>query len=58
MKKSDSKAWKLAKRISRRKGCMWVPVELSECGTVVTVQSLIRGTQWKQTLTSLELLAD
>lgn len=58
MKKSDSEAWKLAKRIARRNGCMWFPVELSDCGTIVTVESIIRGSRWKKNLESLKLLTE
>lgn len=55
MLKKESEAWKLAKRMARRKSCHWVPVELSPCGTVVMVQSIIRGNYWRKTLQDLRL---
>ena len=58
MLKKDSQVWKLAKRIARRKHCLWFPVALSTKPDTVIVQSLIRGTQWEKSLQSLQLLVD
>lgn len=51
--KKNSEAWKLAVKFSKRKGCNYKPVSLSDDGKFVTVQSLIRGNTWQ--LSSLDL---
>lgn len=53
MLKKDSKAWQLAVRQSKRKGCFIVPVALLANGDIV-LQSTIRGNQW--TVTESDLL--
>lgn len=47
MLKKDSEAWKLAKKLSRRKHVNSKPIELSECGTKVKFVYLLHGnTSW------------
>lgn len=52
-KKSTPLAWQIAKKLSRRKHVLWVPVHLSEDGNTVTVRGLIRGNEWTYTLSEL-----
>lgn len=56
--KKNSEAWKLALRISRRKGANRTPIKLSPDGKIVTFRSLIRGNEWKRTLEELKLIAN
>ncbi len=57
MKKQESEAWRLALRISRRKGVNRRPVALSEDGLSVTFESTIRGNTWVCDLAHLRLVA-
>jgi hypothetical protein len=55
IKKADSAVWKIARRLSRRKGCNWLPLELLPDDTV-KVYSIIRGNKWLLDLKTLKLL--
>ena len=48
-------AWILAKKLSKRKGCNWKPLELLPDNTV-KVYSIIRGNEWVYDLKTLKLL--
>lgn len=57
MLKKDSEAWKLAKKISRRKHCFWEPIALSATKPeTVIVQSVIRGNTWEKSIEELRLI--
>lgn len=53
MRKKDSVAWKMAKKIAARKHTLWEPVELlpNDC---VLVRSLVRGNSWVLSLSDLQ----
>lgn len=55
IKKVNSAAWNIARKLSRRKGCNWRPLELLPDDTV-KVYSVIRGNEWVIDLKTLELL--
>jgi hypothetical protein len=55
MLKKNSETWKLAKKLSNRKYCLWKPIELLSDDTV-KVYSIIRGNEWKYDLATLKLL--
>ena len=55
IKKTDSEVWQLAKKLSKRKGCNWKPLELLHDNTV-KVYSIIRGNEWVCDLKTLKLL--
>ena len=55
MLKKNSEVWKLAKKLSNRKYCLWKPLELVSDNTV-KVYSIIRGNDWEYDLTTLRLL--
>lgn len=56
MKKKDSEAWCIAKKITRRKHSHSIPVALSDDGQRVQFMSRIRGNTWWYTLRELRLL--
>lgn len=56
MKKKDSEAWRIAKKITRSKRSCSMPIALSEDGQSVQFMSLIRGNTWWYTLRELRLL--
>jgi len=58
MLKSKSIAWKYAVKLSRRKYCNSKPVSLSDCGSYVTMQSLIRGNTWQYSVDELLTLLE
>lgn len=53
--KENSEIWKLAKKLSNRKYCLWKPLVLVSDNTV-KVYSIIRGNEWEYDLTTLKLL--
>ena len=53
--KKNLEVWQLAKKLSRRKGCNWKPLELLPDDTV-KVYSIIRGNDWVYDLKTLKLL--
>ena len=53
--KKNSEIWKLAKKLSKRKHCLWKPIELLPDNTV-KVYSIIRGNDWNYDLATLKLL--
>lgn len=55
MLKKNSEIWKLAKKLSNRKYCLWKPLELVSDNTV-KVYSIIRGNKWLLDLKTLKLL--
>lgn len=56
VKKKDSEAWRIAKKIARRKHSHKIPIALSDDGQRVQFMSLIRGNTWWYTLRELHLL--
>lgn len=55
--KKNSEIWKLAKKLSNRKYCLWKPLELVSDNTV-KVYSIIRGNTWIVTLDELKVKAN
>lgn len=53
MLKKNSEAWQLAKKLTRRKYCHHIPIELLSNGNVI-MQSTIRGNTWFVTLDELK----
>lgn len=53
--KKNSEVWKLAKKLSNRKGCLWRPIELLPDNTI-KVYSIIRGNEWIYDLVTLKML--
>lgn len=56
MKKKDSEAWRIAKKITRSKYSCAIPIALSHDGQSVQFMSLIRGNTYWRTLRELRLL--
>ena len=56
MLKKNSELWKLAKKYARRKYVNSKPVNLSQCGNYVTMQSLIRGNTWQYSINDFNQL--
>ena len=55
MLKKNSEIWKLSKKVSKRKYCLWKPIGLVSDNTV-KVYSIIRGNEWEYDLATLKLL--
>lgn len=55
MLKKNSEIWKLSKKLSKRKYCLWKPIELVSDNTV-KVYSVVRGNEWEYDLATLKLL--
>ena len=55
MLKKNSKAWQIAKKLSRRRYSNSIPIELLNNGDV-KMQSLIRDNVWVLSLSELKLL--
>ena len=53
MLKKNSEAWQLAKKLTRRKHCHYIPIELLSNGNIA-MQSTIRGNTWIVTLDELK----
>ena len=53
--KKNSEIWNLAKKLSKRKHCLWKPIDLVSDNTV-KVYSVIRGNEWNYDLATLKLL--
>lgn len=57
MLKKNSEAWQLAKKLTMRKYCNHIPIELLANGDVV-MQSTVRGNTWIVTLDELKAKAN
>jgi hypothetical protein len=57
MLKKNSEAWQLAKKLTRRKYCNHIPIELLPNDNVV-MKSIIRGNTWIVTFSELKVKAN